>query len=217
MSVGKQQVYQNVLTSILQQEQGPEGFLNAIFSFLNVNTDFFIERNENVKFGLPAGEAKSMVDRVFTKHKNNSSNGAAAHLLKKKPISEDKVQKKVVKKVPVEEKMLTTQEEFQSNSDSYNGAMREGYTWSQSYDEVDVKINLPDYIKKSHQVNVVIKAKHLLVEIDNEDLGSPRKKIIDCELKHEVNPFEDSATSWYIEAGKSLNVSFICSNSYSNI
>ena len=209
MSVGKQQVYQNVLTSILQQEQGPEGFLNAIFSFLNVNTDFFIERNENVKFGLPSGEAKSMVDRVFTKHKNNFSNGAAAHLLKKKSISEEKVQKKVVKKVPVEEKMLTTQEEFQSNSDSYNGAMREGYTWSQSYDEVDVKINLPDYIKKSHQVNVVIKAKHLLVEIDNEDLGLPKKKIIDCELKHEVNPFEDSAASWYIETGRSLNVSFI--------
>ena len=83
--------------------------------------------------------------------------------------------------------------------------------------KVYVKINLPDYIKKSHQVNVVIKAKHLLVEIDNEDLCSPRKKIIDCDLKHEVNPFEDSATSWYIEAGKSLNVSFICLNSYSNI
>ena len=58
-----------MLTGILQQEQGPEGFLNATFSFLNVNTDFFIERNENVKFGLPLDEAKSMVDRVFTKHK----------------------------------------------------------------------------------------------------------------------------------------------------
>ena len=209
MSVEKQQVYQNLFNSILQQERGPEGFLNAVFSFLNVNTDFFIERSENVEFGLPTGEAKSMVERIFKKHQKNWSKGAAIHLLKKKkPSSEEKSQKKIEKKAPPkEEKKLTTQEEFQANSESYNGAMREKYTWSQSYDEVDVKINLPGHIKKPHQVNVVIKAKHLLVEIDQEDLSLPRSKVIDCDLKHEVNPFEDSVTSWYIEAGKSLNVS----------
>ena len=211
MSVEKQQVYLNLFNSILQQERGPEGFLNAVFSFLNVNTDFFIERSENVEFGLPPGEAKSMVERIFTKHQKNWSKGAAIHLFKKKKLSsEGKSPNKLQKKVPVkEEKKLTTQEEFQANSESYNGAMREKYTWSQSYDEVDVKINLPAHVKKSNQVNVVIKAKHLLVEIDQEDVSQPRLKIIDCDLKHEVNPFKDSVTSWYIEAGKSLNVSLI--------
>ena len=208
MSVPKQQVYLNWFKTILEQERGPEGFLNAVFSFLGSQTEFFIERSEN---GLPSGEAKSMVERIFTKHQKNWSKGTPISFLKKKkPSSEGKSLKNLKNKTPAkEEKKLTTQEEFQANSESHNGAMREKYTWSQDNDKVYVEINLPTHIKKSNQVNVVIKAKHLLVEIDQEDVSQPRLKIIDCDLKHEVNPFKDSVTSWYIEAGKSLNVSLI--------
>ena len=84
--------------------------------------------------------------------------------------------------------------------------MRKDYTWSQNYDEVDVKINLPAYIKKSKQVNIQIEKKHLLVEIDDENSSNPRKKIINCELQHEVRQNGDS-TLWCMDAGKTLDVS----------
>ena len=105
---------------------------------------------------------------------------------------------------------ISSQEEFQANADSFNGAVRNNYSWSQNYDEVDVKVDLPPRIRKSKQVKVDIQKKHLLVEIEGEG-ASPSVKLIDCDLQHEIRHNGDS-TTWCMDAGKSLDVSlnFYC-------
>lgn len=48
--------------------------------------------------------------------------------------------------------MFYSQTAFQANPDSHNGAIRENYSWSQNYDDVDVKITVPSTISKARQV-----------------------------------------------------------------
>lgn len=45
------------------------------------------------------------------------------------------------------------QENFQSNPDSYNGAVRENYSWSQDYMDVEVRVFVPKTVVKGRQVN----------------------------------------------------------------
>lgn len=45
------------------------------------------------------------------------------------------------------------QEKFQSDPDSYNGAVRENYSWSQDYTDVEVRVFVPKTVVKGRQVN----------------------------------------------------------------
>lgn len=44
------------------------------------------------------------------------------------------------------------QNTFQANPDSYNGAVRESYTWSQDYTDVEVRVHVQPDIIKGRQV-----------------------------------------------------------------
>ncbi|EDM00335.1 rCG35703, isoform CRA_b [Rattus norvegicus] len=46
------------------------------------------------------------------------------------------------------------QEQFQKNPDSYNGAIRENYTWSQDYTDLEVRVPVPKHVVKGKQVNL---------------------------------------------------------------
>lgn len=48
---------------------------------------------------------------------------------------------------------VRSQEQFQDNPDSYNGAVRENYSWSQDYTDVEVRVHVPKNIVKGRQVN----------------------------------------------------------------
>lgn len=45
------------------------------------------------------------------------------------------------------------QPKFQANPDSYNGAVRENYSWSQDYMDVEVRVFVPKSVLKGRQVN----------------------------------------------------------------
>lgn len=47
-----------------------------------------------------------------------------------------------------------SQNRFQENPDSYNGAVRENYSWSQDYSDVEVRVFVPKTISKGRQVNI---------------------------------------------------------------
>lgn len=47
---------------------------------------------------------------------------------------------------------LRIQEQFQKNPDSYNGAIRENYTWSQDYTDLEVRVPVPKHVVKGKQV-----------------------------------------------------------------
>ncbi|XP_052495100.1 nudC domain-containing protein 3 isoform X2 [Budorcas taxicolor] len=46
------------------------------------------------------------------------------------------------------------QEQFQRNPDSYNGAVRENYTWSQDYTDLELKVPVPKHVVKGKQVSL---------------------------------------------------------------
>jgi len=205
MAQSKQAMYENILSRIIEQEGNVHSFLDVVFGFLNSKTDFFVEQTDKQsRYGFPPGVAMTMVQQVFDKHKKNRQRGSAElqriNEGKDKPVSQKKT---TIPKKPVEQKVLTTQEEFQANADSFNGAVRKNYSWSQNYDEVDVKVNLPPTIRKSKQVKVEIGRKHLLVEVEGEGRSV---KLIDCDLQHEIRHNGDS-TTWCMDAGKSLDIS----------
>ncbi|KAJ8778720.1 hypothetical protein J1605_013397 [Eschrichtius robustus] len=43
------------------------------------------------------------------------------------------------------------QEQFQRNPDSYNGAVRENYAWSQDYTDLELKVPVPKHVVKGKQ------------------------------------------------------------------
>lgn len=89
---------------------------------------------------------------------------------------------------------------FQANPDSHNGAIRENYSWSQNYDDVDVKITVPSTISKARQVFVDIKKQHLIVKIkENDDFTT----IIDDDLHKEI---KISESMWSLESKKSISI-----------
>lgn len=47
---------------------------------------------------------------------------------------------------------LRIQEQFQKNPDSYNGAIRENYIWSQDYTDLEVRVPVPKHVVKGKQV-----------------------------------------------------------------
>nr|XP_026696236.1 nudC domain-containing protein 3-like isoform X7 [Ciona intestinalis] len=94
---------------------------------------------------------------------------------------------------------------FQSNPDSYNGAIRDRYQWSQNYDDVDVKIVVEKSVVKARQVKVEIQRKHLKVCVKANDTAN-YETIIDGELQHEVNKEE---SMWSLESGKNIQVRWV--------
>ena len=174
----------SILASVMQQTKTPEKFLDVVFNYLNKHTAFFLEKSDEDKFGLPAGLARKMVNEFFRKHQSRRSEGAA-------------VLKQKIRAEKLEKLDSMTQEDFQARPDSYNGAVREKYTWSQKCDDVTVKVHFPSYIKKAKQVRVQYDAKHLLVEVQDEDPCKPMIKYIDDDFKQEVNHFSEQTTWWF--------------------
>ncbi|XP_050346369.1 nudC domain-containing protein 3 [Nymphalis io] len=58
----------------------------------------------------------------------------------------------------------------QKNSESYNGAIRENYTWSQTIMDIDVTIKLPPDITSSKDLKVTINPGHICVARRNGDI-----------------------------------------------
>ena len=74
---------------------------------------------------------------------------------------------------------------YQANPDSYNGAIRDNYSWSQEMHEVDVRVRLPDHVISARQCRVTIEKKHLEVSVRPPNSGN-FEKIVDGELLYEV-------------------------------
>ncbi|XP_026490835.2 nudC domain-containing protein 3 [Vanessa tameamea] len=58
----------------------------------------------------------------------------------------------------------------QKNSESYNGAIRENYTWSQTIMDIDVTIKLPPDIKSSKDLKVTLNPGDICVACRNGDI-----------------------------------------------
>lgn len=119
------------------------------------------------------------------------------------------------------------QQNFQAEPDSYNGAVRENYSWSQDYTDVEIKVFVPKTVVKGRQVNAVRPASSLSfrwlqcvshsysvpqvsVSLQTSSIkvcvkeGAEEKTLMEGEFTHKINT-ENSL--WSLEPGSCVVVS----------
>ncbi|KAL4609532.1 nudC domain-containing protein 3 [Arapaima gigas] len=89
----------------------------------------------------------------------------------------------------------SSQEQFQANPDSYNGAVRDNYTWSQDYTDVEVRVHVPANIVKGKQVSVSLQTSSVRVAVKE---GMGERVLMEGEFTHKINT-ENSL--WSLEPG----------------
>ncbi|XP_067288963.1 nudC domain-containing protein 3 [Pseudorasbora parva] len=93
------------------------------------------------------------------------------------------------------------QESFQSNADSYNGAVRDRYTWSQDYTDVEVRVHVPANVVKGRQVSVDLQPGRVRVAANE---GGSQRVLMEGEFTHKINT-ENSL--WSLEPGSCVLLS----------
>ncbi|XP_076876775.1 nudC domain-containing protein 3 [Brachyhypopomus gauderio] len=93
------------------------------------------------------------------------------------------------------------QSNFQSNPDSYNGAVRENYSWSQDYTDVEVRVFVQPNIIKGRQVSVSLQSDRVRVAVKE---GMSEKVLMEGEFTHKIN-MENSL--WSLEPGQCVLLS----------
>lgn len=88
------------------------------------------------------------------------------------------------------------QEQFQANPDSYNGAVRDNYAWSQDYSDLEIKVPVPKHVLKGRQVSVDIGSSSIRVAVLE---GNMQQVLMEGTLTHKINT-ENSV--WSLEPGK---------------
>uniref|UniRef100_A0A8C8S8T7 NudC domain-containing protein 3 n=1 Tax=Pelusios castaneus TaxID=367368 RepID=A0A8C8S8T7_9SAUR len=90
------------------------------------------------------------------------------------------------------------QEQFQTNPDSYNGAVRENYAWSQDYSDLEIKVPVPKHIVKGRQVLVDLSSSSIRVAMLE---GSSQRVLMEGRLTHKINT---DNSLWSLEPGKCI-------------
>ncbi|XP_022257564.1 nudC domain-containing protein 3-like isoform X2 [Limulus polyphemus] len=93
-----------------------------------------------------------------------------------------------------------TQADFQKNAESYNGAIRNNYSWAQTIKDLDVRVKVPQNVISGKSVKVDIKHNSLTVNVLNEEGWTTE---FDGELSFKIN-VEDSV--WTLFPGEHVHV-----------
>ncbi|XP_051021173.1 nudC domain-containing protein 3 [Acomys russatus] len=92
------------------------------------------------------------------------------------------------------------QEQFQKNPDSYNGAVRENYTWSQDYTDLEVRVPVPKHVVKGKQVSVALSSGSIRVAMLEEN---GERVLMEGKLTHKINT---ESSLWSLEPGRCVLV-----------
>lgn len=94
-----------------------------------------------------------------------------------------------------------SQDKCQADPDSYNGAVRENYSWSQDYTDVEVRVLVPKTVVKGRQVSVSLQTSSVRVCVRE---GTEEKTLMEGEFTHKINT-ENSL--WSLEPGSCVVLS----------
>lgn len=100
------------------------------------------------------------------------------------------------------EKNSSKQQGVRNTGDSYNGAVRENYRWSQSILDLDVQVPVPEYITKARDVRVNITATNVNVAVKGNVAGE-WKTLMEGELCWKT--YKDESI-WSLEPGRHVQV-----------
>uniref|UniRef100_A0A1I8FV55 CS domain-containing protein n=1 Tax=Macrostomum lignano TaxID=282301 RepID=A0A1I8FV55_9PLAT len=163
----RQEQYDSLYLSILQREGTLPAFFDSLFSFLMRRTDYYYQLTENGPRdrGFPPGAAFDMVKQSFKKHEAlfNST---------------------VINKA-------TGELAYSADPECYNGAARDGYSWSQSITELDIRVNVDRSLaSKGSDVRVNVGRKSLRVDCRSGGGARDFSTVLDRQLSHEVRAEE---------------------------
>ncbi|KAM4678321.1 nudC domain-containing protein 3 [Discoglossus pictus] len=93
------------------------------------------------------------------------------------------------------------QEDSQEDPDSYNGAVRKNYIWSQDYTDVEIKVPVPKEVIKGRQVMVDLRSTCIRVAV--KDAGGEHV-LVEGNFTHKINA---ETSLWSLEPGKCIVIS----------
>ncbi|NP_001091128.1 uncharacterized protein LOC100036878 isoform X1 [Xenopus laevis] len=91
------------------------------------------------------------------------------------------------------------QEDYQADPDSYNGAVRKNYIWSQDYTDVEIKVPVPKAVVKGRQVTVDLRSSCICVAVGGEVGGD--RVLMQGNFTHKINA---ETSLWSLEPGKCI-------------
>lgn len=94
-----------------------------------------------------------------------------------------------------------SQEDFQMDPDSYNGAVRKNYKWSQDYSDLEIKVPVPKDVVKGKQVSVDLRNTYIRVAVRD---SQGERVLMDGNLTHKINA---ETSLWSLEPGKCISIS----------
>lgn len=192
---------------------------------------YLVQEKADQPYGFPLGVSENIVRKAFQKYDSYSKEklkkkllGSSENIstpvpsstkLNENPIeivkNSDKKELQKLEEINKEflntdtgsnkEKLKKQQEIFQKNPESYNGAMREKYSWTQTIKDVDIKINIDPKIKTSKDVKIKIEKELLQVTVKTE-YGS-MVDIINDKLAWKVRPDE---CTWSLFPGDHISI-----------
>ncbi|XP_078040665.1 nudC domain-containing protein 3 [Augochlora pura] len=224
--------YDPMLSKMLLKEK--KDFFDIIFGFLYRNTNFYDEYNPNIKSGPLPGEAEKIVLKSFKKWKNISklqhqnteppkNHNSNIEIIEKTEddamVIAEETGSQVIEEVEVEtsiepqviEKQIHSKDKDRI-SDSYNGAVRDNYTWSQSINDLDVLVKLPSSIKTAKDLKVNLDSTHIKIEAKASTLSQHQEQecsnsdwtiIFTGELCHKTRKDE---SVWSVVPGKHISI-----------
>ncbi|KAG7218757.1 hypothetical protein INR49_007294 [Caranx melampygus] len=178
------EMYDNALLGILQHVGNIQDFLQIYFGFLYRKTDFYRHLSSpNDKMGFPP------TFKLFEKVAEHDRERRQSEMQKREES----------RSVPPAVQEL--EENFQADADSYNGAVRENYSWSQDYTDVEVRVMVPKTVVKGRQVSVSLQTSSVRVSVRD---GAAETMLMEGEFTHKINT-ENSL--WSLEPGSCVVLS----------
>ncbi|XP_014286629.1 nuclear migration protein nudC [Halyomorpha halys] len=221
----EQEKFDGMLLAMAQQHEGIKDLLDTFFSFLARKTDFYIGAQAEAARSLVLDsfeQHQSHANLAAEKKRNENAEAerkrkerlTAKETPKVMEISEEEAKRieaeekrrKAEQEEAVLEKTLADAKNDDSDSEdehrmvpnSGNGADFENYRWTQTLQEIEIRIPF--------RTTFTLKAKDLLVDIQKKHLKIGVRGIellIDGEFEHEVKMEE---STWVIEDGRNLTL-----------
>ncbi|XP_003487101.1 nudC domain-containing protein 3 [Bombus vosnesenskii] len=228
-------VHDQAFLQILQEERDITNFLDAFFGFLYRCTDFYVESGPDQKLGFPTGTIEKLVLHSFQKWKNiyKFSSGSDPPdtqdiIIQNNDKDQDETmtieEDSLIPQVDHEVEIETCKEsmnqlghliERDRSCDSYNGAVRENYTWSQTISDIDVLVKLPSCIRTAKDLRVQLDSKEIKIEArtsrveQNQEIEECRYFIWSTIFKGELRfKIRKDESMWSIVPGQYISIHF---------
>lgn len=156
---------------------------------MNFSTDFYVESSVENQIGFLPGTVENLVNESFQKWKFKSLlSEKASSNFEQSEIPSEIAQEILIDTVSQEIEIEGSEKPYKNlifseqSSDSYNGAVRENYSWSQTISDLSVIVKIPEDLKTIDQLQVSIGPEDLKILIKSD-------KLKDCNEITEWNTF----------------------------